>query len=42
MDLLKNYVKDGVKTTKYQQEEETTKLFLEIIDEDQKKKFYRK
>ena len=38
MDLLKNYIKNGKKPTKYQQEEETTKLFLEIIDEDQKKK----
>ena len=38
MDLLKNYVKDGVKTTKYQQEEKTTKLFLEILDSDKNKK----
>ena len=38
MDLLKNYIKDGKKPTKYQQEEETTKLFLEILDEYQKKK----
>ena len=38
MDLLKNYVKNGKKPTKFQQEEETTKLFLEILDEDQKKK----
>ena len=38
MDLLKNYVKDGVKTAKYQQEEKTTKLFLEILDSDKNKK----
>ena len=38
MDLLKNYIKNGKKSTKLQQEEETTKLFLEIIDEDQKSK----
>ena len=38
MDLLKNYVKDGVKTTKYQQEEKATKLFLEILDSDKNKK----
>ena len=38
MDLLKNYVKDGAKTTKYQQEEKTTKLFLEILDSDKNKK----
>ena len=38
MDLLKNYIKDGKRPTKVKQEEETTKLFLEILDEDQKKK----
>jgi hypothetical protein len=38
MDLLKNYIKNGKKPTKYQQEEQTTKLFLEILDEDKKKK----
>ena len=36
MDLLKNYVKDGPKKTKYQREEETTKLFLEILNSDRK------
>ena len=36
MDLLKNYVKDGPKKTKYQIEEETTKLFLEILNSDRK------
>ena len=38
MDLLKNYIKNGKKPTKLQQEEQTTKLFLEILDEDKKKK----
>ena len=38
MDLLKNYVKDKKKTSKYQQEEQTTKLFLEIIESDKNKK----
>ena len=38
MDLLKNYIKDGKRPTKLKQEEETTKLFLEILDEDKKKK----
>jgi serine/threonine-protein phosphatase 2A regulatory subunit B'' len=38
MDLLKNYIKNGKKPTKFQQEEQTTKLFLEILDEDKKKK----
>ena len=38
MDLLKNYIKNGQKPTKFQQEEQTTKLFLEILDEDKKKK----
>ena len=37
-DLLKNYVKDKKKTSKYQQEEQTTKLFLEIIESDKNKK----
>ena len=37
MDLLKNYVKDKKKTSKYQQEEQTTKLFLEIIESDKNK-----
>ena len=32
MDLLKNYVKDIPKRTKYQIEEETTKIFLEILN----------
>ena len=36
MDLLKNYVKDRKKATKYQIEEKTTKLFLEILDSDKK------
>ena len=38
MDLLKNYIKNGKKPTKLQQEEETTKLFLDILDEDKKNK----
>ena len=38
MDLLKNYIKDGKRPTKIKQEEETTKLFLDIWDEDSKKK----
>ena len=38
MDLLKNYIKEGKRPTKLAQEEETTKLFLEILDEDLKKK----
>ena len=32
MDLLKNYVKDKPKRTKYQIEEETTKIFLDILN----------
>ena len=42
MDLLKNYIKDGKRPTKIKQEEETTKLFLDIWDEDSKKKRFRK
>ena len=38
MDLLKNYIKEGKRPTKLAQEEETTKLFLEILDEDLKRK----
>ena len=38
MDLLKNYIKEGKRPTKLKQEEETTKIFLDILDEDQKKK----
>ena len=38
MDLLKNYIKNGKKPTKLQQEEETTKLFLDILDDDRKSK----
>ena len=38
MDLLKNYIKNGKKPTKLQQEEETTKLFLDILDDDRKNK----
>ena len=38
MDLLKNYIKDGKRPTKLAQEEETTKLFLDILDDDLKKK----
>ena len=38
MDLLKNYIKEGKRPSKLEQEEETTKIFLDIIDEDQKKK----
>ena len=37
MDLLKNYIKDGKRPTKIKQEEETTKLFLDIWDEDKDK-----
>ena len=36
MDLLKNYIRNGKKPTKLQQEEETTKLFLDILNEDKK------
>ena len=38
LDLLKNYVKDTKKTSKYEQEEKTTKLFLEILESDKNKK----
>ena len=38
LDLLKNYVKDAKKTSKYEQEEKTTKLFLEILESDKNKK----
>ena len=38
LDLLKNYVKDTKKPTKYEQEEKTTKLFLEILESDKNKK----
>ena len=38
LDLLKNYVKDRKKPTKYEQEEKTTKLFLEILDSEKNKK----
>ena len=38
MDLLKNYIKEGKRPSKLEQEEETTKIFLDMIDEDQKKK----
>ena len=38
MDLLKNYIKEGKRPTKLEQEEETTKMFLDILDEDLKKK----
>ena len=38
MDLLKNYIKEGKRPSKLAQEEETTKLFLDILDEDLKKK----
>ena len=38
MDLLKNYIKEGKRPTKLAQEEETTKLFLDILDDDLKKK----
>ena len=38
MDLLKNYIKNGQRPTKLKQEEETTKLFIEILDDDKKKK----
>ena len=38
LDLLKNYVKDKKKPTKYEQEEKTTKLFLEILESDKNKK----
>ena len=38
MDLLKNYIKEGKRPSKLAQEEETTKLFLDILDDDLKKK----
>ena len=38
MDLLKNYIKEGKRPTKLSQEEETTKLFLDILKEDKKEK----
>ena len=38
LDLLKNYVKDTKKPTKYEQEEKTTKLFLEILESEKNKK----
>ena len=38
MDLLKNYIKEGKRPSKLAQEEETTKLFLDILEEDLKKK----
>ena len=38
LDLLKNYVKDTKKTSKYEQEEKTTKLFLEILESDKNNK----
>ena len=38
MDLLKNYIKDGKRKTAKEQEEETTQIFLDILDADQNKK----
>ena len=37
-DLLKNYVKNAKKATKYQIEEKTTKLFLEILESERNSK----
>ena len=38
MDLLKRYISKAPKKSQKQQEEETTKLFLDILKEDQKEK----
>ena len=38
MDLLRRYVSKAPKKSQKEQEEETTKIFLDILDEDEKKK----
>ena len=38
MDLLRRYISKAPKKSQKQQEEETTKLFLDILKEDKKEK----